>query len=507
MKGTERYWGVLGVSIVLAGGALIFTRPLLAVGSVSLCIWLIGAQINFSYRVQTIAENLQISQEFPVSTTAGSTVTVSLSATLSTPAKEEITVQARPPISATGGSPADQRLTLTSEETDCEQKYTITLPATGQTPFQGVTYHISDQLGIFTRTIHRQPTGQTSIEVSPYGPDQMQIGRGGQLIGQGYGEHEASHGGGGIDPQELRQYVAGDSLRDIDWNATARLPETYVREYDSAMTQQTLIVLDTRREMKQGSSGRTMLSHARRVGHGIVRTTQLRSDPLGWLAVDNASTAGFTQPESTPAQYRRAKRFFDTIDTTSVDTTTSQTASAQQSDSSAGSHLNAATALTRVYQPSVQTLADRKQIATRLAVGDSAFATQLQPFFTDTGGYMEAIDTGSLFHSLRVALQNTPSAVWTVIISSDERRKELFEAAQMASQGDSHVAVFLTPSVLFTNAIEVDPEKAYKQYQSFEGFRDRLNRLTDVTAFDIGPKDRLAEILNTQAASTERSKS
>lgn len=504
MEGTERYWGVLGVSIVLAAGALMLTRPLLAVGAVSLWVWLIGAQIGFAHRVQTLSETLQLSHELSTPTiAAGRTVDVTLSATLTTPTKETITVQGHPPVSATGSVTADRTLTLTPGDASREQRYTITLPATGPTTLRGVTCSVSDRMGLFTQTLHRRPNGQTQIEVSPYGPDQLQIGRGTQSIGRGYGDHEATHGGGGIDPQELREYIPGDSVADIDWNATARLPDTYVREYEAAMTQQTLVVLDTRPEMRQGPPERTMLGHARRIGHSIVRTTQLQSDPLGWLAVDGSSAATFVQPQSTPTQYRRAKQFFDTVGVTPtrMEGTGSDTSPVLQRAGSAsgGSHRGVATTQTQQYQPPAQTLADRHQIASRLATTDSVFATQLQPFFTATGGYMEAIDTDSLFHSLRVGLRRIPGTVWTVIISSDNRRTELFETVRMASQGDSHVAVFLTPSVLFSETIETNPEEAYEQYQSFEQFRERLDRHAGVSAFEVGPQDRIAEVLDSRA--------
>ena len=511
MEGTERYWGVLGVSVVLAAGALILTRPLLVIGAVSLWVWLIGAQIGFAYRVQTISDTLDISHALTTpTTTAGSTVEVTLRATLTTPTEETITVRGHPPVSATGTVTADQTVTLTPGEISQDQTYTIRLPATGLTSLRGVSCSIVDRMGLFTQTIQRQPPGQTQIEVSPYGPDQLQIGRGTQSIGRGYGEHEATHGGGGIDPQELREYLPGDSVADIDWNATARLPDTYVREYEAAMTQQTLVVLDTRPEMRQGPAEQTPLTHARRVGHSIVRTTQLQSDPLGWLAVDGNSAATFVQPQSTPTQYRRAKEFFDTVGVSSshMNTTNSESSVLERDESTpAGSHRGAATTHTHQYQPSAQTLADRNEIASQLATTDSIFATQLEPFFTATGGYMEAIDTDSLFHSLRVGLRRIPGTVWTVIISSDNRRTELFEAVRMASQGDSHVAVFLTPTVLFTDTTEINPDEAYEQYRSFEQFRERLERHPSVSAFEVGPQDRIAEILETRTTTAERSQS
>ena len=507
MDGTERYWRVLGVSIVLAAGALIFTRPLLVLGAVSLWVWLISAQIGFAYRVEAIVENIQLSHEVSDSTTtAGSHVAVTLKATLTTSSKETITVQGHPPVSATGTTAADQVVTLDPGETTREHTYTMRLPATGRISLRGTSYVISDRYGLFTQAVHRQPTDETHIEVSPYGPAQMQIGSDTQSIGRGYGDHEATHGGGGIDPQEPREYVPGDSVSDIDWNATARLPETYVREYDAAMTHQTLIALDTRPEMKQGPPGRTMLAHARRVCHGILQTTQRQSDPLGWLTVDDGDSAGLIEPQSTPTQYRRAKRFFDTVGVSSTDTVATNQVNPElnsEDATSTGSHREAATAITNNYHRSGKALADRKEIATRLATADSVFASQLHPFFMNTGGYMEAIDTDSLFHSLRVGLRNIPGAVWTVIITSDSRRSELFETVQMANQDEGHVAVFITPSVLFTDSVEIDPEEAYEQYQSFEHFRERLDRLAGVTAFEVGPQDRLAEILDSPVANSQ----
>ena len=528
MEGTDRYWSVLGVSIVLAAGALVVSRPLLVAGAVSLWIWLIGAQIGFARRVQTVSDQLQLTHELETAaTTAGTTVAVSLAATLSTPTAERVTIHGRPPVSATATSHADRTLTLTPGTTAADTTYTMTLPATGQVDLRGIRCTVHDRLGLFSDTFTRTPSGQTAVEVSPYGPDQIQIGRGTQSIGRGYGEHEATRGGGGIDPRELRQYVPGDSVADIDWNATARLPETYVREYEAAMTQQTLIVFDMRAEMHRGPAERTMLTHARRIGHGIVRTTQQQADPLGWLAVDDGGVAAFSQPQSTPTQYRRAKQFVDTVgvrsqppasspsgpsptDTDHTGPGAHSVAEAEHPQHTAGngqvdsmttrvsSHRGAAAGLTTQYQPATQTLADRQQIATQFAAADTAFATQLQPFFAATGGYMEAIDTDSLFHSLRVGRQRIPGTLWTVLISSDNRRSELFEAVRMASRGDNRVAVFVTPEVLFSETIETDPEAAYEQYQSFQEFRTRLDRHPSVQAFEVGPQDRIADILDSQ---------
>jgi len=57
--------------------------------------------------------------------------------------------------------------------------------------------------------------------------------------------------------------------------------------------------------------------------------------------------------------------------------------------------------------------------------------------------------------------------------------------------------VFLTPSILFDPGGLVDLEAAYDRYVEFEEFRRDLARLPGVSAFEVGPGDRLDAVLAT----------
>jgi hypothetical protein len=59
------------------------------------------------------------------------------------------------------------------------------------------------------------------------------------------------------------------------------------------------------------------------------------------------------------------------------------------------------------------------------------------------------------------------------------------------------VLVFLTPTVLFAPGELADLEHAYARYREFEIFRRDLARLERVSAFEVGPGDRLDTILST----------
>ena len=64
----------------------------------------------------------------------------------------------------------------------------------------------------------------------------------------------ASHvRGRGLDFEELRNYIAGDDVRSIDWRVTARTQKPYVRVYSEERDRPTMLVVDQRINMFFGS--------------------------------------------------------------------------------------------------------------------------------------------------------------------------------------------------------------------------------------------------------------
>lgn len=63
------------------------------------------------------------------------------------------------------------------------------------------------------------------------------------------GEYGSLVTGRSMDFEDLRSYVAGDEVRDIDWKATARHGSTLVRRYTALRRQTVYFVVDTGRNM------------------------------------------------------------------------------------------------------------------------------------------------------------------------------------------------------------------------------------------------------------------
>lgn len=63
------------------------------------------------------------------------------------------------------------------------------------------------------------------------------------------GNYDSLFRGRGIEIDTLREYVAGDDVKDIDWKATARTGMPHTRTYASLRDQRIVIVADTSRSM------------------------------------------------------------------------------------------------------------------------------------------------------------------------------------------------------------------------------------------------------------------
>lgn len=76
------------------------------------------------------------------------------------------------------------------------------------------------------------------------------------------GAHIKRRRGEGTDFHQMREYRIGDSLRQIDWKATARARKLISREYQDEKNQQLIVVLDTGRRMLARDGDLAHFDHA-----------------------------------------------------------------------------------------------------------------------------------------------------------------------------------------------------------------------------------------------------
>ncbi|MFC7197240.1 DUF58 domain-containing protein [Halosimplex aquaticum] len=386
-----------------------------------------------------------------------------------------LTVDADPPVAADGSV---EPLRLEPGGAEARGTFEFSWPVAGTFGFGAPTVTARDRLGLFEQRL-RPSAERPTVTVEARRPQTVHVGEGGDPITAGFGDHESGQAGRGLEPAEVRKYVAGDAVRRIDWKATARLNETHVREFTSQTDRETHLFVDHRAGTADGSPGESNLDYARHVALAFVDHAEESSERVGCQTVGDEGLTGVFEPRADMEHLRQIRRHLNAV------TPTGAAESEAVGDRNAG----------RVRAPQTPTAPERVRATSQRLAGDgSAFASRLGPFFDRPDAYVRAISDRPLFRAVDAEPPRMAGVQWTVIVTDDERRTELRETVKRASDRGP-VLVFLTPTALFEPGGLDDIDAAYDAYLDFEEFRRDLSTLSGVTAFEVGPADRLSTVL------------
>jgi uncharacterized protein (DUF58 family) len=474
MRATRRFWGVVFLGVFLAGFAVLLERLLLLAGAAGIGAWLLAYQYRFLGALSETAEATDVEQTIPRDrVTTGESTGFTLSVVRDS-GPLALSVTAEPPVAATveGGA---RSVALAPDQRKARLALSLSWPVAGQFACDPATVGATDLRGLFAETL-RLGTAP-AIAVEPRRPRNVHVGEGGEGVAAAFGEHEGGRLGTGFDPAEVRKYVAGDDASRIDWKATARLAEPYVREFESETDRRTVLVVDHRATTGQGPEGATKLDYLRHVALAFTGSARQLSDPLGCFAVGDGGLTARHPPAATGGAYAGIRATLEDLTPTVAE-------------------MPADAARTATETNATRSPAAARDMATALD-GDAPFDRTLRPYFGATESYVRRIADDQLFEIVRREVTRIDGAVWTVVLTDDSRPGRLREAVTVASRGGNRVLVFLAPSVLFDPGGLADLEAAYDRYVEFEELRRDLARLPGVSAFEVGPGDRLDAVLAT----------
>lgn len=105
------------------------------------------------------------------------------------------------------------------------------------------------------------------------------------------GEYAAIFRGRSLDFDDLRDYVPGDEVRDIDWKATARVGTPLIKRYVATRRQQLLFVADTGRNMAAAAFGGEIKKDIAVMAMGVIGSLAIRhGDSVALVHGDGASS-------------------------------------------------------------------------------------------------------------------------------------------------------------------------------------------------------------------------
>ena len=132
----------------------------------------------------------------------------------------------------------------------------------------------------------RRTAGEpASLRVYPnFAPLARMAGLSVEVASRSVGARLQRRRGEGTEFQELRDYRIGDSLRKIDWKATARLSRLVSREYRDERNQQVVLLLDCGRRMLAQDDRLAHFDHVLNASLALAYIALRQGDSVGMLA-------------------------------------------------------------------------------------------------------------------------------------------------------------------------------------------------------------------------------
>ncbi|MDL0128292.1 DUF58 domain-containing protein [Halobacterium salinarum] len=465
METTRRFWLTVGTIAVTGTLATTLQSTFLFAIPVGLGGWLVAHQLMFTLQVRsiysesshrtTIEPNPVLVDDSVAFTTTVEHPTLSEGAgSLKLSSVPGLVFDTTPVTSLSEGSDV---VTLTATATPTVAG-TYTLPAPTLT-FNGSAGLFADSI-----TIGDAETIAARSRV----PRDIHVGEGGDRVGIAIGDHDATQGSAGFEPGELQEYTPGDPANRIDWRATARLQEPYIRDFEAETSRQTRLIIDNRGTMQAGQRGETKLDYVRDISLWLLEYANSVSDPVAATIVhdEDAWTSG--HPTAVDHGYQRIRHRLQDL----------------QPEKGSLQHSTAWSMTASMAQ-------ERKADLT----GGDSFETTLTPYFADAAAYYQRVSEAPLFEITRREAAETDGGAWMAVITDDRHREELLETMQAVATENTRVAAFVLPSVLFSSAGLTDVSAAYEEYLEFEEFRQQLAATPYVTAYEVGPRDKLETVI------------
>ena len=101
------------------------------------------------------------------------------------------------------------------------------------------------------------------------------------------GDYHSVFKGQGIEFDEARPYQAGDDVRTIDWNVTARTGEPYVKRFSEERELTVLFMVDVSGSQSFGTKGRSKAARAAELTALLAMTAMDNNDKVGLVLFSN----------------------------------------------------------------------------------------------------------------------------------------------------------------------------------------------------------------------------
>lgn len=471
MQPTRRTWTITAIGVTLAVAAPVIASPIPAAGAAMVFAWVLSQQFITVRQFQATVDTTTVSVSSAVSTVQVETdvpVTVTVERPASA-AETNQTVTLNLPVAAKYIPEEDRQVSLLIGETQASTTVLVSFTTAGRMTFPKPEWQLTSNGQTFTETVSRGETPTIDVEAETM--EEIYIGRGGSEV-SAFGQYDTDETGEGLTPAELREYISGEAADRIDWKATARLPDTYVREFEAQIDREINLIVDHRSQTASESDPHSQFSYLREVALSILANAEATGEAIGLLTVGDEGLTTVTTPTQNQLDYARIREELLSLRPTPT---------------------------TQPESPVDFSHPETPQRLTQELNNDSSkFETVLQRFAETAPSYRKRFESHPLYGAIEYLQSASLTGQLTIILTTDAERQQLRRIVREAASGNGAVIMFITPQVLFETDQLANLETVYTEYKSFEEFRTQLERNASVVVYEVAPGERLAKLLASQ---------
>jgi uncharacterized protein (DUF58 family) len=184
-------------------------------------------------------------------------------------------------------------------------EYTLVPEARGDVDFGGVQLRLHSPWRLFTRDV--VVGAARRVRVYPnFAPLAKFAMFSAEQASRLVGAHVRRRRGEGTDFHQMRDYRVGDSMRQVDWKATARMRRLISREYQDERNQQLVLLLDTGRRLTARDDAMSHFDHVLDASLVVAWLALRQGDAVGLLA--SGGDAAWVPPQRGAAVIDRLMR-------------------------------------------------------------------------------------------------------------------------------------------------------------------------------------------------------
>lgn len=170
-----------------------------------------------------------------------------------------------------------------SPDSSTRLTYTLRPSARGDAHFAGVHLRLHSPWRLWRRRVDVGPPQRVRVYPN-FAPLAKLALLGSEQASRAVGAHIRRRRGEGTDFHQMRDYRVGDSLRQIDWKATARVRRLISREYQDERNQQVVMLIDTGRRMLARDGELSHFDHVLNAALVVSFLALREGDAVGLLA-------------------------------------------------------------------------------------------------------------------------------------------------------------------------------------------------------------------------------